>query len=166
MGVYDNPYLPPFVAQRPRVEPVKSPPQLSIPGSLNYSQIQPVNGFAGARSFANNLAVGSSAIIAESDPNLARVYIVAKDANSQLIVEGYKLIPDEEPKPVTMDDLSAQMHEILNRINKLEEDQNAKPIPESTRKNVGPTAPANPKSQPAGNYSQQPGGSNSTVSQK
>ena len=95
MGVYDNnPYLPPLAANRPRMEPPRQiqTPQISIPGSLNYSQIQPVSGFDGARAFANGLAIGSSAIIAESDPNIARVYIVAKDANGQTIVEGYKLI--------------------------------------------------------------------------
>lgn len=167
MGVYDNPYLPPFVAQRPRVEPVKAPPQLSIPGSVNYSQIQPVNGFAGARAFAANLAVGSSAIIAESDPNIARVYIVAKDANNQTIVEGYRLIREEEPKPVTMDDLSAQMSELLNRMNKLEEDQHAnKSVSESTRKNVGTTAPATPKSQSNGHWNQQPAGNDPASASK
>lgn len=154
MGVYDNnPYLPPFAANRPRIEPPRQiqTPQISIPGSLNYSQIQPVSGFDGARAFANGLAIGSSAIIAESDPNIARVYIVAKDANGQSIVEGYKLIPDEEPKPKTMDDLSAQMSEIISRLNKLEEDQNAKPLSDTSRKNAGATSTTVAKPQPTAN---------------
>ena len=166
MGAFDNPYLPSFASQRPRVEPVKTPPQLSIPGAMNYSQIQPVNGFAGARAFASNLAIGSSAIIAESDPNLARVYVVAKDANGQIIVEGYRMIPDEEPKPVTMDDLSVQMNEILNRLNKLEEDQNAKPLSEPARKNAIPATSATPKSQSNGHWGQQSSGNDTANATK
>ena len=123
---YANPYLPSFVNQRPRINDFKPVvPTVTMP---SYSQIQSVNGYSGAREYAlNNLAPGSSAIIAESDPNTARVYIVAKDQTGQPIVEGYSLIHEEEPKPVTMDDLSAKMSELLDRMNKLEEKNNGEP---------------------------------------
>lgn len=163
LGVYDNPYLPPFVAQRPRVEPVKSiqqAPQLQIPGSLTYSQIQPVNGFPGARAYADTLAAGSSAIISESDPSIARVYVVAKDLNNQIIVQGYRLTQEEEPKAVTLEDLNAKMNALLNRMDKYEEDQHAKPHTEPARKNNGSTPSAASKSSTTGNWGQQSSGGN------
>ena len=117
---YSNPYLPAFVSQRPRVTN-------TIPGPTSvgcvYSQIHPVNGFEGARAY--NLAAGSSEILAEADPNIARVYIVACDANGQKFVEGYRLIKEEEPKPTTMEDLNAKLNELLGRMNKLEERESA-----------------------------------------
>ena len=125
---YANPYLPSFVNQRPRVnEPQPTPtPQMNFSG-LNFGQIHSVSGFAGARAY--NLANGASEILAESDPNLARVYVVAKDNNGQMFVQGFNLIPVEEPKPVTMDDLSNTMSQILDRLNKLEEGQkNEQPV--------------------------------------
>ena len=163
MGVYDNPYLPPFVAQRPRVEPIKmsqQPPQLQMPGSLKYSQIQPVNGYSGARAYADTLASGASEIISESDPNIARVYVVAKDMNNQIIVQGYQLIPEDEPKPVTLEDLNAKMNALLNRMDKYEEDQHAKPSTEPAWKTNGPETSAASKSTATGNRSQQPASGN------
>lgn len=123
---YANPYLPSFVNQRPRVNNGNTPLLMNSPVTTPvYSQIQPVNGFDGARAYAeNNLTPGSSNIVAESDPNIARVYIVAKDQNNQTIVEGYRLVKEEEPKPITMDDLNAKMSELLERMNKLEEEKN------------------------------------------
>ena len=124
---YANPYLPSFVNQRPRINDPLPTPQLQFSG-VNYGQIHPVNGFDGARSYANNLANGSSEILPESDPNTARIYIVAKDNNGQVFVQGCNVIPIEEPKPVTMDDLSSQMSQILERLNKLEADKNDQSI--------------------------------------
>ena len=120
---YANPYLPSFVNQRPRINDPLPTPQLQFSG-VNYGQIHPVNGFDGARAYANSLANGSSEILPESDPNTARIYIVAKDNNGQVLVQGCNVIPIEEPKPVTMDDLSLQMSQILERLNKLEADKN------------------------------------------
>lgn len=122
---YANPYLPSFVNQRPRMnEPLPSP-QMQYSG-MSFGQIHSVSGFDGARNY--NLANGASEILAEKDPNLARVYIVAKDANGQMFVQGADLIMIEEPKPVTMDDLSTQMSKILDRLNKLEADRNDQPV--------------------------------------
>ena len=120
---YANPYLPSFVNQRPRMNDPLPTPQMNFSG-VNFGQIHPVNGFAGARGYANNLANGASEILAENDPNLARIYIVAKDQNGQVFVQGANLIMIEEPKPVTMDDLSNTMSQILDRLNKLEEGKN------------------------------------------
>ena len=106
---YANPFLPRFANQRPVInnQSVSIPaPQMNYSG-LNFGQIQSVKGFDGARNWANSLSNGSSAILAEEDPNLSQVYIVAKDANGQIYVKGGSFIPIEEPKPVTMDDLSS-----------------------------------------------------------
>ena len=124
---YSNPYLPSFVNQRPRVaEPQSMPtPQMTYSG-ISYGQIHSVKGFEGARAY--NLANGASEILAEEDPNLARIYIVAKDANGQTYLQGFDLIPVIEPKPITMDDLSSTMNQILERLNKLEGDKNEQSI--------------------------------------
>ena len=123
---YANPYLPSFVNQRPRIDNQAIPIPMNQPVSAaSFVQIRSVHGFDGARNYAaNNLLPGSSDIISENDPNTMRIYIVAKDQNNQTIVEGFRLIPEEEPKPVTMDDLNSKMSELLDRMNKLEEERN------------------------------------------
>ena len=136
---YADPYVPGFVGQRPRIQP--SPQTASRYNPNVYGQIQPVAGFDGARDFATNrLSPNSSAIIAESDPNLARVYVVAKDQNSGILVSGYDLVPVVEPKPITMQDISVQLNDIQSRLIKLEENntddksvRNANPNNESPK---------------------------------
>ena len=115
---YANPYLPSFVSQRPTIN--NPTPQMNFSG-IQFGQIHSVNGFEGARAYANNLANGSSEIIADGDPNVARAYIVAKDSNGQVFVQGF--IPIEEPKPVTVDELNEKMNAILEKLNKLEENK-------------------------------------------
>lgn len=131
---YSNPYLPSFVSQRPRVaEPNTVPtPQLNYSG-MAFGQIHSVRGFDGARAY--NLANGASEILAEEDPNTARIYIVAKDANGRMFVEGFNLIPAIEPKPVTMDDLSSTMNQILERLEKLEGEKNEQSVSRNGWKN-------------------------------
>ena len=113
-----SPYLPNSVAQQPKLYMPMNPTD----PRQDFTKIHSVNGFPGARQYAHEtLAPGCSNIIADSDPNIARVYIVGKDQNGQIIVSGYRLIPEEEPKPVTMDDISNQLSELINRVSKLEE---------------------------------------------
>jgi len=118
---YANPYLPSFVSQRPVInnqsQTILPTPQMNLSGMV-YGQIHSVKGFEGAESY--NLANGQSEILADSDPNLARIYVAARDANGQMLVQGFDLVPVERPKPVTMDDLSTTMNQILERLNKLE----------------------------------------------
>ena len=124
---YANPYLPSFVNQRPRMNDVKMQPSV---GSVVFSQIHPVKGYEGADAYSATLAAGSSEILSESDPNIARIYVVAKDQNGQTFVQGFGLVPDERPKPITMDDLNAKMSELLERMDKLETEKvtvNAQP---------------------------------------
>jgi hypothetical protein len=120
---YANPYLPSFVNQRPRMEAQAPTPQLSFAGAT-FSQVHPVNGFDGARAYANNLANGSSEILPDSDPNVAQVYMVMKDQNGQILIQGCAVTPIEEPKPLTIDDLSSKLSQILDRLNRLEEEKN------------------------------------------
>lgn len=116
---YANPYLPSFVNQRPSLN---SQAPLSVPTAMaNYSQIHSVKGFDGAEAYCSKLANGASEIVAEEDPNLARIYILAKDANGQMFIQAHDMsAPVERPKPITMDDLSLKMSQILDRLNKLE----------------------------------------------
>lgn len=74
--------------------------------------------------YGYSLANGASEILAEEDPNMARIYICAKDANGQMFVQGFDLSPVEEPKPITMDDINSKMNRILERLDKLEVEQN------------------------------------------
>lgn len=131
---YANPYLPSFVNQRPKINDPSMMPTVAGYQSAVFSQIHSVKGFEGAENY--NLANGASEILAESDPNMARIYVVAKDANGQMLIQGFNLIPVERPKPVTMDDLSSQMNRILDRLEKLEgEHRNEQPISGNAWKN-------------------------------
>ena len=130
-----NPYLPVFANQRPRINEPLPTPQLNFSG-IQYGQIHPVNGFDGARAYANSLANGASEILPDSDPNVARIYMVAKDANGQVYLQGCAVTPIEEPKPITMDDLSSQMSQILERLNKLEADKNDQSVSGNAAKNA------------------------------
>lgn len=115
---YANPYLPSFVNQRPTLNQA----QTGGLTQMSYSQIHSVKGFEGAEAYS--LANGASEILAEEDTNLARIYVVAKDANGQLFVQGFDLTPVERPKPITMDDLNQKMTQVLDRLNKLEGERN------------------------------------------
>ena len=126
---YDNPYLPSFVRQRPRVHDTNNLRQISS-SMLNYGQIRPVSGFSGAREYATTeLAAGASCIVVDSDPNLARIYMTAKDTNNQILVSGFDLVPIEEPKPITMESIDSKLNDFLDRLTKLEEKSaNDKPV--------------------------------------
>ena len=170
---FANPYLPSFVNQRPRINGMQLPspaPSVTVPNNPVYSQIRSANGFDGARSYAaNNLMPGSSDIIAESDPNMARVFIVAKDQGGQVIVEGYRLIREEEPKPITMDDLNSKMSELLDRMNKLEEERNNGNKPGSDASWKAPRQSNEPRIQPNGRNGtgyDKPGGGSSADAAK
>lgn len=117
--VYGNPYLPSFVRNQPSMaNPVPGVPSPVLP--TKASQINSVQGFDGAHKYVAGLLNGSSEILAESDPNVSRVYVVAVDQNGQRYVQGFRLIPEEEPKPVTMDDLNDKMNRVLSRLDQLE----------------------------------------------
>ena len=149
---YSNPYLPSFVNQRPAIN--NPTPQMNYSG-IQFGQIHSVNGFDGARAYANSLANGSSEIVAEADSNLSRCYIVAKDTNGQIYHQGGNFVPVEEPKPVTVDELNAKMNAILDKLNKLEEDRSND---QSVR-----NAPWKGQKQ-SGNAGAQPGGRNGSGS--
>jgi hypothetical protein len=122
--VYGNPYLPSFVRNQPKM----TNPTYYNPGGVlptKAAQITSVQGFAGARQHVANLTPGSSEIIAESDKDLARVYVTAVDQNGQPYVQGFDLIPVEEPKAVTMDDLNEKMNKVLNRLDQPEQERMA-----------------------------------------
>ena len=118
-NAYGNPYLPPFVRNQPKVaDPIPGIQAPVLPTKMH--QITSVQGFSGAHQYAASLANGSSEILAESDPNTPRIYVAVVDQNGQRYVQGFRLTPEEEPKPVTMDDLNSKMNEVLERLGQLE----------------------------------------------
>ena len=120
--VYGNPYLPSFVRNQPTMaNPVPGVTSPVLPTKVN--QITSVQGFAGAHQYAANLANGSSEILAETDQNTPRIYVVVVDQNGQRYVQGFRLTPEEEPKPVTMDDLNSKMYVVLDRLGQLEQER-------------------------------------------
>lgn len=120
--VYGNPYLPPFVRNQPKMaDPVPSIQTPILPTKV--SQIVTVQGFDGARQHASTLTNGSSELVAESDPNVSRVYAIVVDQNGQRYVQGFRLVPEEEPKKVTMDDLNDKMNVVLERLGRLESER-------------------------------------------
>ena len=117
--VYGNPYLPSFVRNQPKIaDPTPGFQTPVLPTKV--SQINSVQGFSGAHQYAASLANGSSEILAETDPDTPRVYVVVVDQNGQRYVQGFRLVPEEEPKPVTMDDLNDKMSAVLERLERLE----------------------------------------------
>lgn len=149
---YANPYLPSFVNQRPVInqQPTTSlpTPQMNYSG-IQFGQIHSAKGFEGADVYANTLANGASEILAEEDPNLARIYIVAKDQNGQVLVQAHDLsAPIERPKVVTMDDLNTKMNQLLDRMSKLEEEKanGNQPISNASWKNSGKSGNAGAQS--------------------
>ena len=125
---YSDPYIPEFASQRPRIQTTPQPTTGYKP--IIYGQIYPVSGFEGAKAFATErLAPGYMMMVAEDSPDLARMYIIAKDQSSAVCVKGFDLIPVEEPRQVTMTDLSVQLADIQSRLTKLEESNvNDKPV--------------------------------------
>lgn len=120
--VYGNPYLPSFIRNQPKMtDPVPVMPMQALP--TKACQITSVEGFAGARAHAGSLTNGSSEIVAESNQDLARVYVVVVGQNGQQYVQGFDLVPVQEPKAVTMDDLNEKMNKVLERLNQLEEER-------------------------------------------
>ena len=138
--VYGNPYLPSFVRNQPKMSnPVAMPTTPILP--TKATQITSVQGFAGARQHVATLTPGSSEIVADSDPNLARIYMVVVDQNNQQYVQGFDLVAVEEPKQITMDDLNDKMNKVLTRLDQLEQ--------ERTIVNDQPSNVATAKSEPA-----------------
>lgn len=117
--VFGNPYLPEFVRNQPKMfNPTVNPPVGGLPTKAN--QITSVQGFSGARQHATTLTPGSSEIVAEASSDMARVYITVVDSSGKQYVQGFDLVPVQEPKEITMDDLNATMNKVLARLDQLE----------------------------------------------
>ena len=115
-------YLPPMVANRPPnpVMPVQNAPY--VPALKQPRTIDYVQGQTGAQNF--DLAPKSSVLALDQDLNV--LWVIATDQNgSKSMVKGFH-IGDEyiPPKPVTMDDLMAEIRDMKNRVMNLEEDRN------------------------------------------
>ena len=161
--VYGNPYLPSFVRNQPKMgNPVSYTPGSVLP--TKAVQITSVQGFAGARQHVASLTPGSSEILAESDKDLARIYVTAVDQNGQQYVQGFNLIPVEEPKPVTMDDLNDKMNKVLNRLEQLEQERMTA-YDQSVFRRAGQDKPASGNAVPSSRGAQSSTGSDSRALQ-
>ena len=119
-------YYPPFANQtKPAVtNPVFQTPQVTPVSTafLQKREVEYVNGVEGANTF--QMAPNSSALALDKDQNI--LWVMATDQNgSKSVVKGY-WIGDEyiPPKPVTMEDLMAQMQSMNERLTKMEGSSN------------------------------------------
>lgn len=109
-------YLPSY-AGKPNVG---GPVLPTTPASfLPKRSIEYVKGQTGAENF--QLAPNSSAIVLDQDQNV--FWVIATDQNgTKTLVKGYNIGAEyTPPKPVTLEDLMAQMQSMNERLNKMEE---------------------------------------------
>ena len=112
-------YLPSYAGKQQIMNPVLPTTQTTF---LPKRTVDYVNGLEGAQNFA--LGPNSSALLLDQEQNV--LWVVATDQNgSKSLVKGYH-IGDEyvPPKPVTLEDLMAQMQSMNERLNKMEESSN------------------------------------------
>ena len=115
-------YLPPFANAKPPVYNPVVPSAPTIPSYLPKREVEYVEGENGAQ----NVAMGpnSSGLFLDRNENV--LWVVATDQNGgKSLVKGYHI--GEEyvpPKPVTLDDLMAQMKSMNERLNKMEDMNN------------------------------------------
>lgn len=110
-----SPYYPPFMNQsKPQAPLVTSP-------FLQKREVEYVTGREGAEAF--QLAPNSSALLLDKELNV--LWVIATDQNgSKSVVKGYNIGEEyTPPKPVTLDDLMAQMQSLNERLNKMEEEK-------------------------------------------
>jgi hypothetical protein len=116
-----SPYLPQFAnTQRPQVvNPVMQAPPPLNPAALQKREVEYVVGQDGA--FNAPMGPNSSALFLDKNMNV--LWVVATDQNgSKNLVKGY-CIGEEyvPPKPVTLEDLMAEVRSMNDRLNKMEE---------------------------------------------
>ena len=114
-------YYPPFANQnKPQFNnPITTTPSSLSTQFLQKREVQYVKGSEGA--YAVAMAPNSSDLFLDADLNV--LCVVATDQNgNKSLVKGYH-IGDEynPPKPVTMEDLMAQMRSMNERLSKMEE---------------------------------------------
>ena len=111
------PGVAPLFPQKPVLNPV-APQQMSLP-VFGKHEIQQVKGFEGA----NAVPMGPNCSDIFPDQDLPVVWVVMTDQNgTKTMVKGYKL--GEEyvpPKPVTMEDLMAEIKTMNERLMRVEE---------------------------------------------
>ena len=140
-------YYPPFASPNTRPQ-VTNPIMQTSPSATPLSafqkrEVEYVQGYNGASLVS--LAPNSSALYLDKDMNV--LWVVATDQNgAKSLVKGYN-IGDEytPPKAVTMDDLMAQMQQMNDRLNKMEEANHngqsyIKPVSASKSNGTGTTA--------------------------
>ena len=110
-----SPYVTPFTNNRPPNQPI-----INAPVYTNYGQkktVDQVKGLEGANSYA--LAPDSSTIVVDSEQPL--IWFISTDSNgNKTLVQAYKIEKYEMPKPVTLDDIMAEMRDLKERVMRVE----------------------------------------------
>lgn len=110
-----SPYLPPYLNK------VTNPaiPQPTLPMLGVRKKVDQVKGYEGAMAYAD-IGPDSQTIVIDADNPI--VWFIATDSNgNKATVQGYSIMPYTPPKPVTLDDLMAEMREMKERLMKVEE---------------------------------------------
>lgn len=112
-------YLPSY-ASKPTIGGPIAP--VSPSSFLPKRSIEYVKGCDGAENF--QLGPSSSAIVLDQDQNV--FWVIATDQNgAKTLVKGYNIGSEYvPPKPVTLEDLMAQMQSMNERLNKMEDASN------------------------------------------
>lgn len=140
-----SPYLPSFANSKPAVSnPVFQAPAPAVQPFMAKREVEYVTGFDGANAVA--MAPNSSGLFLDKDMNV--LWVVATDQNgAKSVVKGYEIGNEyTPPKPVTLDDLMAQMQSMNERLNKMEETANG----QYYHKSSGQGKPGGANAQPGG----------------
>ena len=117
-------YLPPYAlnaVKTPVSNPILQPAPVPQP-FVAKREVEYVSGFDGANSVL--MGPNSSGLFLDKDENV--LWVIATDQNgSKTLVKGYHIGEEySPPKPVTLEDLMAQMKSMNERLNKMEESSN------------------------------------------
>ena len=110
-----SPYVTPFANNRP-----PNPGVMNAPVFTSYGQkrtVDQVKGLDGANAYA--LAPDSSTIVVDSEQPL--IWFISTDANgNKTMVQPYKIEKYDIPKPITRDDMMAEMRDLKERVMRVE----------------------------------------------
>ena len=142
-----SPYIMPNVNRV--VNPAITNPVVNplLPVAPIKTKVDRVKGLEGANAYP--IAPDSSIIVV--DEELPVVWFIATDSTgNKTVVQGYKLEAYTPPKPVTLEDLMAEMRDMKQRLIKVEE------VSENVQSNRKPdveSKPAYSNTQPSNEYS-------------
>lgn len=121
-----SPYLPKFASQTPQIVNPTIPTPPPIPSLIPKRTVDKVKGYEGAQ----NYSMGPDSSVLVLDEELPVVWFIATDQNgSKIAIQGYNIGEKyEPPKPMTLEDIMAEMKDMKERLIRMEEESgNGKP---------------------------------------